>query len=117
MLRVAVLVRCKACSYAGPAVEGRIANLGVLVHRAPRTTRLVALACVLAAVALECVIIASPSAASVRPTVAALSRHRGPYWGATLVAVRGSNLGDVEKVMFGSETGYALHVVSPTKLV
>jgi cell wall-associated NlpC family hydrolase len=73
--------------------------------------------CVSAAVALECVIVASPAAASVRPTVAALSRHRGPYWGATLVAVRGSNLGDAQKVMFGSETGYALRVVSPTKLL
>jgi cell wall-associated NlpC family hydrolase len=113
---VAVLVSRLAHSYAVPAVGGRIANLGVFVHHDRRITSLVVLVSAVAAVALECVVLAAPAVAGSRPTVTALSRHRGPYWGATRVVVRGSNLGDVRKVMFGANTGYALHVVSSTKL-
>jgi cell wall-associated NlpC family hydrolase len=80
-------------------------------------TSLVAVVCALAAVVVGCVVVATPAVAASRPTVSGLSRHRGPYWGASLVVVWGTNLGDAQKVMFGADTGYALHVLSPTKLV
>lgn len=76
----------------------------------------VGVACAVAMVAVGCVVLAGPARASTRPAVTGLSRHQGPYWGATLVTVRGTNFSDVRKVMFGRKAGYAVHVLSPTKL-
>lgn len=66
--------------------------------------------------AASCLVLAGPARASVRPVITSLSRHHGPYWGATLVTIRGSNFTDVQKVMFGNKAGYAVNVVSPSKL-
>lgn len=68
------------------------------------------------------VVVAGPALATTTPTstststVTALSRDRGPYWGATQVTVRGTNFDGVQKVLFGHQTAYALRVVSSTKL-
>jgi cell wall-associated NlpC family hydrolase len=91
----------------------------VLVARGPARSRLrapVGVVGTIVAVAVTCVIVAAPARASVRPAVTSLSRQRGPYWGATLVTVRGSNFADVQKVLFGDKAGYAVDVMSLTKL-
>jgi cell wall-associated NlpC family hydrolase len=77
---------------------------------------LVGLLCAAAIAAIGCVAIAGPASASTRPTVSGLSRHRGPYWGATLVTIRGSDFSEVQEVLFGGRAGYAVQVLSPTKL-
>src|SRR5262249_48196642 len=73
-------------------------------------------ASVIAAVGVACVVAEAPAFAAARPSVTMLSQHRGAYWGATRIVVRGTNFVDVTKVVFGTETGYALEVLSPTKL-
>jgi cell wall-associated NlpC family hydrolase len=108
-------VRCAFSTAAGVLVTLR--------HERPargdrtKTRLLVGLGCALAAVAASCVIVAAPAVAATGPHVTGLSRHRGPYWGASLVIVRGSNFEGARKVMFGATKGYALQVVSATKLI
>lgn len=82
----------------------------------PRHVFLAGLAVVLAVVGLGCIVVAPPAVADPRPTVSGLSVHRGPYWGATVVTVRGSNFAGATKVLFGKKAGYALHVLSSAKL-
>jgi cell wall-associated NlpC family hydrolase len=94
----------------------RHARSDASLARRPLPHALLGTLCACAVIAAACVALAAPAHASGRPTVASLSRYRGPYWGATLVTVRGSNFTDVQKVLFGNKTAYAVDVVSPTKL-
>jgi cell wall-associated NlpC family hydrolase len=69
-----------------------------------------------AAVLVGCLAVAAPAQATTRPTVTSLSRSAGPYWGATLITVRGTNFENATKVLFEKRAGYDLHVISATKL-
>lgn len=71
---------------------------------------------VLASLSLIAVLIAVPALAGVRPSVTALSTHRGTYWGGNTITVYGRNFTHVKKVMFGSRRGDSVHVRSSTRL-
>lgn len=77
---------------------------------------LIILLCALGVVGSGCVVAAAPALAGSGPVVTGLSRHQGPYWGATQVIVYGRNFVDVQKVRFGYKAAYAVHVFSSTKL-
>ncbi|MGN6609373.1 MAG: IPT/TIG domain-containing protein [Jatrophihabitans sp.] len=57
------------------------------------------------------------AAATALPTVTSLSGHSGPYWGGTQLVVEGSGFTGASRVTFGTADGYAVHVVSPTRLI
>lgn len=82
-------------------------------HLAPWAAGIAAAAAV---VLVGCLAVAAPAQAATRPTVTSLSRAAGPYWGATLVTIRGTNLQDVRKVVFEKRAAYDVQVLSATKL-
>jgi len=59
---------------------------------------------------------AREAATTTAPTVTALSRTSGSQWGGQRLTVRGTNLGHVSSVLFGSKRGYELTVLSDTAL-